>query len=117
MSWWQDLLEKGAKIALPGPGAGIATSVAKGAVSTVQGAASAADQTVAATAVVGSAIGKTTLWVSNAHNWVRVAYVVGGSAIFVAGLVMLVEQTKTGQAATKAAIKGIATKGIEGAAV
>lgn len=57
---------------------------------------------------------KTAAWVSNSENWVRVGYVVGGSVIAIAGLVMIVSSTKTGKAAITTAAgvaKTAATKG------
>lgn len=55
--------------------------------STAQAAASAADT-----------LGKATKWVSNSENWIRVGYVVGGSVLVVAGLVMVLQSTSTGRA-------------------
>lgn len=52
---------------------------------------------------VADALGKTAKWVSNSENWIRVGYVVGGSVVVIAGLVMLVESTKAGRTLTKAA--------------
>jgi hypothetical protein len=46
------------------------------------------------------AIGKTARWVSNSENWVRVGYVVGGGILAIAGLVMIVGNTKAGKALT-----------------
>jgi hypothetical protein len=44
---------------------------------------------------------KTARWVSNAENWVRVGYVVGGSAMVLVGLVMMLQSTSLGSAVTK----------------
>lgn len=41
---------------------------------------------------------KTARWVSNSENWVRVGYVVGGSALIIAGLVMMIQSTSFGSA-------------------
>lgn len=51
------------------------------------------------------ALEHTAAWVSDVKNWIRVAYVLTGGIIIVAGLVMLIEQTNAGQAATKIAAK------------
>jgi hypothetical protein len=45
-------------------------------------------------------VNKAAKWVSNSQNWVRVGYVVGGSVLVVAGLVMVLESTSVGKAAT-----------------
>lgn len=44
---------------------------------------------------------KTARWVSNAENWVRVGYVVGGGALIIVGLVMMVQSTTLGSAVTQ----------------
>lgn len=44
---------------------------------------------------------KTARWVSNSENWVRVGYVVGGSALMIVGLVMMIQSTSLGSAVTK----------------
>lgn len=44
---------------------------------------------------------KTARWVSNAENWIRVGYVVGGSAMVLVGLVMMLQSTSLGSAVTK----------------
>ena len=44
---------------------------------------------------------KTARWVSNAENWVRVGYVVGGGALIVVGLVMMLQSTTLGSAVTQ----------------
>ena len=44
---------------------------------------------------------KTARWVSNAENWVRVGYVVGGSAMVLVGLVMMLQSSSFGSAVTK----------------
>lgn len=44
---------------------------------------------------------KTARWVSNADNWVRVGYVVGGGALIIVGLVMMVQSTTLGSAVTQ----------------
>lgn len=45
-------------------------------------------------------LNKTARWVSNSENWVRVGYVVGGSAMIVVGLVMMIQSTTLGSALT-----------------
>jgi hypothetical protein len=45
------------------------------------------------------AISKTARWVSNAENWIRVAYVAGGAVLIVGGVVMVVSSTSAGRAA------------------
>jgi len=40
-------------------------------------------------------------WVSNSENWVRVGYVVGGSAMVLVGLVMMISSSSLGSAVTK----------------
>lgn len=47
------------------------------------------------------AVQKTAAWVSDASNWVRVLYVLGGVVVTVVGLDMLVNSTGPGRAATK----------------
>jgi hypothetical protein len=81
----------------------------KDAVSSVPGAAEAA---AVATGVntLGSVVGKSAVWVSNSENWLRVAYVGGGAAIVIAGLVMIVQSTKAGRTVTKTATN-VVTKG------
>lgn len=49
-------------------------------------------------------------WIGNPQNWVRVAYVIVGGSLAIAGAVMVVQSTGAGKAATKAAVK-VATKG------
>ena len=44
---------------------------------------------------------KTARWVSNAENWVRVGYVVGGAAMVLVGLVMMLQSTTLGGAVSK----------------
>jgi hypothetical protein len=44
---------------------------------------------------------KTARWVSNAENWVRVGYVVGGGAMIIVGLVMMIQSTTLGTAVTQ----------------
>jgi len=46
-------------------------------------------------------INKAARWTSNSENWVRVGYVVGGSAMIIVGLVMMVQSTTLGSAAMK----------------
>jgi hypothetical protein len=46
------------------------------------------------------AINKTSKWVSNSQNWVRVGFITGGVIVTIAGLVMVMESTKAGRAAT-----------------
>jgi hypothetical protein len=60
---------------------------------------------------IATAVAKSAAWLSNAQNWVRIGFVVGGSIITIAGLVMVVESTKAGRVVTKAATK-VATKGM-----
>lgn len=44
---------------------------------------------------------KTARWVSNAQNWVRVGYVLGGGVMMIVGLVMMVQSTTLGSAVTQ----------------
>jgi len=46
---------------------------------------------------------RTAQWVSNSENWLRVGYVAGGAVLTIAGLVMIVNSTKAGQAITRTA--------------
>jgi hypothetical protein len=46
-------------------------------------------------------LNKTARWVSNSENWVRVGYVVGGSAMILVGLVMMMQSTTFGSAVTQ----------------
>ena len=55
---------------------------------------------VASTEAIVQAFNKTSAWVSNSENWLRVGYVVGGSVIIVAGLVMVLGSTKLGSMTT-----------------
>jgi hypothetical protein len=51
---------------------------------------------------IGSAVetlNKTASWLSNSENWVRVGYVVGGGAMILVGLVMMVQSSSLGTAA------------------
>lgn len=62
---------------------------------------------------IGSAVdtlNKGARWVSNAENWVRVGYVVGGSAMIIVGLVMMIQSTSLGSAITKVVPAGRAVK-------
>jgi hypothetical protein len=45
-------------------------------------------------------VNKTASWLSNSENWVRVGYVVGGGAMIIVGLVMMVQSTTLGSAVT-----------------
>jgi hypothetical protein len=67
-------------------------------------------ETAQAAAQGAQLLGKTAVWVSNSENWIRVAYVLGGSVIVIAGVVMVVQSTKAGQTVTKAATT-VVTKG------
>lgn len=49
---------------------------------------------------IAETLTKTARWVSNSENWVRVGYVAGGSVLVIAGLVMVVQSTSLGRAAT-----------------
>ncbi|HEY2087444.1 MAG TPA: hypothetical protein VGH54_15690 [Mycobacterium sp.] len=46
-------------------------------------------------------LNKTAQWVSNSQNWVRVGYVVGGGAMILVGLVMMIQSTTLGSAITQ----------------
>lgn len=59
--------------------------------------------TTGALVALADATKKTGSWVSNSRNWIRVGFVVGGAIVTIAGLVMVVESTKTGRALTGAA--------------
>lgn len=58
---------------------------------------------------------KMSAWVSNSDNWVRVGYVAGGAVIVIAGLVMILGDTKAGQVATGLAPTGKVTKTVKSA--
>jgi hypothetical protein len=45
--------------------------------------------------------GKAAVWLSNAQNWVRIAYVLGGGVVVVVGLYTLVRSTAVGQEAVQ----------------
>jgi hypothetical protein len=45
-------------------------------------------------------LNKAARWVSDSENWVRVGYVVGGSAMIIVGLVMMIQSTTLGSALT-----------------
>lgn len=89
---------------------GLVTSVGgvvKGAqdtVGAVQDVATSAAQAVDALQRVGT-------WMAQPKNWVRVAYVTGGSALLVAALVNVISSTSAGKAALAAGRKA-ATKGL-----
>jgi hypothetical protein len=63
----------------------------------------AAGATAAALGNLVEFIGKTAVWISDAKNWVRIAYVTGGSVVVVGGIVMVLRSSSTGQAAIKTA--------------
>lgn len=44
-------------------------------------------------------VNKSASWLSNSENWVRVGYVVGGGAMILVGLVMMVQSSSLGSAA------------------
>jgi Lysozyme like domain len=46
-------------------------------------------------------VGKTATWISNPRNWVRVAYVTGGSVIVGGALYLVVSSSQTGKMITK----------------
>ena len=48
-------------------------------------------------------------WVSDAHNWTRVGYVVGGAALVLAAGSALASDTKAGQTVTAVVSKGLVT--------
>jgi hypothetical protein len=50
-----------------------------------------------------NAVEKTASWVSDASNWVRVLYVIGGVVVTVVGLDMIIASTSPGRAAQKVA--------------
>lgn len=52
--------------------------------------------------------GKAAVWMSDSRNWIRVVYVVGGSVLVIVGVMMTLESTKAGKAATRLATKGLA---------
>lgn len=52
---------------------------------------------VAGTEALIQAFNKVGSWVSNSDNWVRVGYVAGGSVIVIAGLVMIVGDSRVGK--------------------
>lgn len=57
---------------------------------------------------VGSAVDmgqKTAVWISDAQNWIRVAYVVGGGAVVLLGLSMVIRSTPAGRQVQKTATK------------
>lgn len=46
-------------------------------------------------------LNKSARWVSNSENWVRVGYVVGGGAMLLVGLVMMIQSTSLGSAVSQ----------------
>lgn len=46
---------------------------------------------------INTAVSKTSAWVSNSENWLRVGYVVGGSVIVIVGLTMIIGSTSAGR--------------------
>lgn len=80
-----------------------------GAVSGVAGATVGGvyDSTQGSIQAIGEATSKTAHWVSNADNWLRVAYVVGGGVLLIIALGRLVEGTQVGKAVTAVTTKGI----------
>jgi hypothetical protein len=60
---------------------------------------------------IATAVAKSAAWLSNAQNWVRIGFVAGGTVVTIAGLIMVIQSTKTGRVVTKAATK-VATKGM-----
>lgn len=84
---WKDIL----KILSPAYAIGSSAGGVGGTISDVgQGVGSAVDT-----------LNKGARWVSNSENWVRVGYVVGGSAMIIVGLVMMIQSTSLGAAVTK----------------
>ena len=49
---------------------------------------------------IAQGFNKVAAWVSNSDNWVRVAYVAGGSVVVIVGLVMIVGSSKAGSVIT-----------------
>jgi hypothetical protein len=70
------------------------------------GAATDAAQALARSSEV---LAKSAVWLSNPQNWTRVAFVVGGGVVAVAGIVMVLQSSSAGRAATKTAT-GVARK-------
>lgn len=62
-------------------------------------------------ASIGDATAKTAHWVSDSKNWIRVAYVGGGTILVIGALIAIINDTSVGKAATKVATKA-ATKGL-----
>lgn len=62
--------------------------------------------TASAAAATAQIVAKAAAWSSNPQNWIRVAYVVGGSVVIIAGLVMILGDTKAGRTVLSAAPAG-----------
>jgi hypothetical protein len=69
----------------------------------VGGAIDSAEASARAAAEGIGYVEKTAAWLSNAENWIRIAYVAGGATIVVVGLVMIVTSSNAGRAGMKAA--------------
>lgn len=97
-SWLASLLKDAALAAIPG---GALLGPVGGAIG---GTKDALDRIADGLGESVHAIDATAGWVSNAHNWVRVGFVIGGGLILVVGLFRILDSTSAGQAANKAAL-------------
>lgn len=77
----------------------------------------AAKSTAEAAVDAAKVLGKSAEWISNPHNWIRVAFVVGGGVVLVAGVLAVLDSTKTGQAAVATAGKAKAAATNVGTAI
>lgn len=78
-------------------GADVAGNVARGAASTATSAAGAIGQGVGD---ITDSVRAVRAWISNRHNWVRVAWFLSGAAMFTVGVVLLGERPAAKAAAT-----------------
>lgn len=86
-------------------------SGAAGAADTVTGAAGAVVDVATSASQAVDALQRGATWISQPKNWVRVAYVAGGSALVITALVQVVSSTGPGRAVIGAGKKAV-TKGL-----
>lgn len=76
--------------------------------------AGAADNVVDGVQAAGTAVGyleKGATWLSDSENWIRIAYVIGGSVVILVGINAIIQSTSAGRAVTGVAT-AVATKGV-----
>lgn len=59
---------------------------------------------------INNALSKTGAWVSDSHNWIRVAFVAGGGVLVLGALIVIIGDTKAGQLAMSLTPPGKATQ-------